>query len=247
MNFYDILLAKKLSGGDAPAPVLITKSVTANGEYSASDDSADGYSSVSVDVPNSYSAGDEGKVVQSGALVTQTATSTTTNGTIDTTMNNSIVVNVANSYVAADEGKVVSNGALVAQGSDSVTQNGTVDTTLISSLVVNVSGGAETMYKLTTDNSILSNSDLYITATNLFVYVFGTLRNTSSSVNVIDPVFSVPAVFDMGVVGTFKRGARMLTSSPTSQSASTVNNTIKFTGTYNYGNSYSIFVVFNLS
>lgn len=279
-------------GGGSSTPTLIEKSITANGSYSASGDNADGYASVAVSVPNSYAAGDDGKVVQNGALVSQTSTTTSSNGTIDTTTNNSVTVavptysaadngkvvqngelsaqsthksvtengtgidttyfssvdvDVPNSYTAQDEGKVVSNGALVAQSSDSVTQNGTVDTTLINSLTVNVSGGTGTMYKLTTDNSILSDSDLYITVTNLFVYVFGTLRNTSSSVNVTNPVFSVPADFDMSAVGTFKNGAKIIGSSPSSQSASKVDNTIKFTGTYNYGNSYSIVAVFNLS
>jgi hypothetical protein len=36
---------------EVPEPTLISKSITANGTYNASDDNADGYSSVSVDVP----------------------------------------------------------------------------------------------------------------------------------------------------------------------------------------------------
>lgn len=69
-----------------------SKSITANGN---SQDVV-GYASVDVAVPNSYSAGDEGKVVSSGALVAQTAhadvTPTTSDQTIDTTTNNSIKV-----------------------------------------------------------------------------------------------------------------------------------------------------------
>ena len=49
MNLYDVLFAKSLSGGGA-APVLIDKSITTNGTYNASDDNADGYSAVTVDV-----------------------------------------------------------------------------------------------------------------------------------------------------------------------------------------------------
>lgn len=94
MNNFELLLAKKLSGGGA-APTLITKNISANGTYTASDDSADGYSSVSVDVPNSYTAQDEGKVVDNGQLVAQTDYGTVTeNGTYDTTNNNSITVDV---------------------------------------------------------------------------------------------------------------------------------------------------------
>lgn len=40
-----------ISGG-GPTPTLITKTVAANGTYAASDDSADGYSSVTVNVPS---------------------------------------------------------------------------------------------------------------------------------------------------------------------------------------------------
>ena len=126
-----------ISGGSA---TLIDKTITANGTYNASDDSADGYEKAVVNVPNSYTQSDEGKVVSNGALVSQTSQSITQNGTYDTTIKNQAVVSVPNSYSASDEGKVVSNGALVAQTSDTVTQNGTVDTTLINSLAVNVSG-----------------------------------------------------------------------------------------------------------
>lgn len=69
-----------------------TKSITANGN----NQDVVGYAAVDVAVPNSYSAGDEGKVVDSGALVAQTAhadvTPTTSDQTIDTTLNNSIKV-----------------------------------------------------------------------------------------------------------------------------------------------------------
>ena len=69
-----------------------TKSITANG----TNQDVVGYAAVDVAVPNSYSAGDEGKVVDDGALVSQTAhadvTPTTSDQTIDTTTNNSIKV-----------------------------------------------------------------------------------------------------------------------------------------------------------
>ena len=69
-----------------------TKSITANGN----NQDVVGYAAVNVNVPNSYSAGDEGKVVSSGALVSQTAhadvTPTTSDQTIDTTLNNSLKV-----------------------------------------------------------------------------------------------------------------------------------------------------------
>lgn len=69
-----------------------TKSITANGTGI----DVIGYAAVDVAVPNTYAAGDEGKVVSNGALVSQTAhAEVTQNGTIDTTLNNSVTVNVS--------------------------------------------------------------------------------------------------------------------------------------------------------
>lgn len=74
-----------------------TKSISISSNGTTTHDVV-GYASASVtaNVPNSYSAGDEGKVVSSGALVSQTAhadvTPTTSDQTINTTTNNSIKV-----------------------------------------------------------------------------------------------------------------------------------------------------------
>jgi hypothetical protein len=50
---------------------------------------------VAVDVPNSYSASDNGKVVVNQELTEQTSRNVTVNGTYDTTTNNEVVVNVS--------------------------------------------------------------------------------------------------------------------------------------------------------
>ena len=115
-----------------------TKEITSNGTGIDVTEYAD----VDVDVPNTYAAGDEGKVVSSGALVSQTSTTKNANGTYDTTTNNEVVISVPNTYTAGDEGKVVSSGALVSQSSDTVTANDTYDTTLINSLTVSVPGAS---------------------------------------------------------------------------------------------------------
>ena len=93
-----------LSGGEQLDGVLTIpktvgelgeKTITENGTYDASDDGYDGYSRVVASVPNTYTAGDEGKVVDNGALVSQTSATYTINNTYDTTLINSVTVNVS--------------------------------------------------------------------------------------------------------------------------------------------------------
>ena len=93
MDILSYILGKKAGGGGGEA-VLVNKNIDANGTYNASSDSADGYKKVVVDVPNTYAAGDEGKVVSNGALVGQTSASYTSNGTYDTTLVNEVEVDV---------------------------------------------------------------------------------------------------------------------------------------------------------
>lgn len=76
------------------SPVLEALSVTQNGVYTPGA-GVDGYSGVTVAVPNTYAAADEGKVVQSGALAAQSSRTITANGTYDTTANNQVTVNVS--------------------------------------------------------------------------------------------------------------------------------------------------------
>lgn len=105
---------------------LSTLSVSANGVYNAP--SGEGYDEVDVNVPNSYSVADEGKVVDNGALVAQTTRNVTTNGTYDTTLNDSTVVAVPVPTLT----------------SETFTQNGTYTApsgTAYDEVTVNVSGG----------------------------------------------------------------------------------------------------------
>lgn len=68
-----------------------TKEITSNG--TGIDVASYAYADVAV--PNSYAAGDEGKVVSNGALVSQTSDTVTSNDTYDTTLINSLTVNVS--------------------------------------------------------------------------------------------------------------------------------------------------------
>lgn len=69
-------------------------SITANGT-TTEDVAAYANAQITANVPNSYTAGDEGKVVSNGALVSQTSDTVTQNGTVDTTLINSLLVNVS--------------------------------------------------------------------------------------------------------------------------------------------------------
>lgn len=69
-------------------------SITANGT-TTEDVAAYANAQITANVPNSYTAGDEGKVVDNGALVSQTSDTVTQNGTVDTTLINSLTVNVS--------------------------------------------------------------------------------------------------------------------------------------------------------
>ena len=111
MNYYDIILAKKLSGGGGGgSAVLINKNISANGTYNAASDNADGYKKVVVNVPNP----------STGSL------SITSNNTYDVTNYASAVVNVPT--------------GITPTGTIPITQNGTVDVTNYASANVNVSG-----------------------------------------------------------------------------------------------------------
>lgn len=53
MDLYNLVVSAKLSkGGGGDEPVLIDKTITENGTYNASSDSADGYKKVAVNVPS---------------------------------------------------------------------------------------------------------------------------------------------------------------------------------------------------
>lgn len=119
-------------GGGGGSAVLVDKTITANGEYDPADDNADGYSGVTVNVPNTYAAGDEGKVVSNGALVSQTSQTVTENGTYNTTTKNSVTVNVPSSSPTLTTKTITENGTYAASADNA---DG------YSSVTVNVSGG----------------------------------------------------------------------------------------------------------
>ena len=99
------------------------------------------WNQVEADVPNTYPAADEGKVVFSGALVEQDAQTVHENDIYDTTRVRVMTVDVR-TYGKGDAGKVVKvvDGVptLVQQGTRTVGVNGTVNTEEIRELTIAV-------------------------------------------------------------------------------------------------------------
>ena len=69
MDLMDIAIAKAL-GGEGGDVTLTTLNLSANGTANAPSGTA--YNKVIAAVPNTYTASDEGKIVENGALVTPT-------------------------------------------------------------------------------------------------------------------------------------------------------------------------------
>ena len=92
-----------------------TLEITSNGTENCTN-----YEYVDVSVANSYSAGDEGKVVRSGALVSQTSATYTQNSTYDTTTVNSVTVNVEGGGSSTLGTKTINNNGTYNASSDSL-------------------------------------------------------------------------------------------------------------------------------
>lgn len=121
----------EVGGGGYPEPTG-TKSISITSNGTTTHNIKDYASAqITADVPNTYAASDEGKVVDNGALVAQTSQSITANGTYDTTLKNSVSVDVP-----------VPPGYIIPTGTKSIAENGTgIDVTEYAAVDVAVSGG----------------------------------------------------------------------------------------------------------
>ena len=126
--YYQKILDNGGAGGGGEATGTKTINITANGTTSHN---VKAYATAEIitNVPNSYSSSDEGKVVSNGALASQTSRQITSNGTVDTTLNDEVVVNVPT--------------GITPSGSQTFTQNGTYDVTNLAEAVVDVPVGEE--------------------------------------------------------------------------------------------------------
>lgn len=183
MNIKDFILGYvigKNDGGGGSSVDIEPLSVTQNGEYS---EEGIAYSPVTVEVPNTYAAGDEGKVVSNGALVSQSSDTVTQNDTYDTTLINSLTVNVS-----GGGGSDVATGTITFTAAQPTAPGTSADKVKITHNLGRVPVGVAWMIE-TTDAANIGGSqfDKSIVGSNLVGaelmtptnYI--TVRNTSSS------------------------------------------------------------------
>ena len=140
---------------------LIAKSVTANGTYSASSDNADGYSSVTVNVPSG------------GSMQTKTVTPTTSQQTVTPDSGydglSSVTVNA------------IPSEYIIPSGSQTKTENGTYDVTALAQLVVNVASPVKTATGTFTGNGTRTIDISSVTFEPDLVYFTSDPGTTASS------------------------------------------------------------------
>ena len=171
-----------------------TKSISSNGTHDVV-----GYASASVSVANSYTSSDEGKVVSNGALVAQTSDTVTQNGTVDTTLINSLLVNVASSGgVKTANGSFTLTGTSGSVQSQTITHNANM-TPLIGLMYMEMdsndqvvaSGGYQIIY------GIFVNT-LYVTPTANSLYDGGTIVSNYTSSATKTASYSSVDQYNMG-------------------------------------------------
>lgn len=109
---------------------IIGKTINSNGTYSPSADNVDAFSDVVVNVPNTYSAVDEGKVVSSGFLVSQGIMNVSVNSIYDTTLFSRVSVSIPEAVLLS---KTISENGVYDASDDSADG--------FSQVIVNVAGG----------------------------------------------------------------------------------------------------------
>jgi len=179
VSYEDIEHSEDYYEDDTGTPIIPTGTIPikVNGLYEIRQ-----YAQANVNVPNTYSDSDQGKVVNGNVLEPQTSMNVESNGTYDTTLNNEVVVDVPNTYTAEDQGKVVSGDGLVSQTTTNIGSNGTFDTTLNNSAVVNVPNtyGSADQGKVVSGNALVAQTSKNIGSNG----TYDTTQNNSVIVNV---------------------------------------------------------------
>lgn len=166
MEQYLDYIAQNGGGGVDPESItLVTLNVNQNGTTNAPSGKA--YNKVVASVPNSYAAGDEGKVVSSGALVSQTNETVTENGTVDTTTIKQVTVNVP-------------TGGAEPTGTKNITisQNGTTSVIVAGYESADIAVNVPNSYTSSDEGKVVSNGSL-VAQTSQNITENGTVDTTT--------------------------------------------------------------------
>ena len=130
-------------------------------------------------ITNTYTSGDEGKVVSNGSLVSQTTLNITTNGTYNTTTNNSTIVNVEQTvallFVTTEQGVTIT----VSKGSTTLpTQTSLSGEELIFSIPENGTWNVSGSNNISTNINVNSTNAYYV---SVKPQIFGVSWDKSSS------------------------------------------------------------------
>lgn len=136
-------------------------SITANG---VTTEDVTNYASaqITANVPNTYAAADEGKVVSSGALVAQGSDTVTQNDTYDTTLISSLTVNVSGGGVTLAPMDYPCQFHNTRSSTVNITRVQYNSTTIISTGTANATAGAT----LTYNNVLTDGTHIWFASTN---------------------------------------------------------------------------------
>lgn len=220
-------------GGITPTGTI---NINSNGTHDVTQ-----YASAAVNVPNSYTASDEGKVVNNGGLVAQSSDTVTENGTVDTTLINSLTVNVSGGggtdyedVVAGTATSFVSNVATIAPNLfRNQTHIKTVSLPNVTSIASENFRGASNLESVSIPNVTAIGGNAFMGCTKITTPLIFPQCNGSTNSSLAN-IANVPAIDILGggsMNATFQNDSHLTAIILRANSLTTLSNINAFNGT----------------